>query len=113
MASAALHGVTLLANRVQLVCFDLGRVLVRICDNWKHAFRLIECTDHVQDLNPESKAKLHELVVANETGTLDHDGFCQQAAPLFDVSVPVVSRMFNGYTLDAFPGAWELLDELR
>ena len=46
---------------IQLVIFDLGRVLIRLCDGWQHAARLAGMT--------RLPCELHQLDEAGKCGT--------------------------------------------
>ena len=100
------------SNGVKLVVFDLGRVLVRICDNWQHACKVAGVPVPFRALDDAAKARMHELVCANEIGKLDQAAFCEGAARLLDAEPEHVSASSNAYLLGAFPGAVRLLEQL-
>ena len=98
---------------IRLICFDLGRVLVRICDTWAHA---CERTGVPAPRNPLPDDIYHQvrvLVHAHEVGELTDDEYCRRMAVHFGVEPQHVDRMMNGFLIDIYPGALELLDELR
>jgi putative hydrolase of the HAD superfamily len=97
----------------RLVCFDLGRVLVRICNNWQHAFEVARINPGVRQLDEQGKALLRELVFANEAGRICNDEFCRRAATLFNAPPEHVAAMSDVYLLGIYPGVPELLDELH
>lgn len=97
---------------IDLIVFDLGRVLIRICDNWRHACEVARVPSRVKELAPDEKAKLRELVVLAETGRMDLDEFARRAAPLLGASVSCVLAMSNAYLIGPFPGVDALLDDL-
>jgi putative hydrolase of the HAD superfamily len=97
----------------QLVVFDLGRVLVRICDGWQHAFEVAGVRLAANAIGEEARARLLEGVHRIEVGEGDVDTFCEAVAGQLGVPCEVVTRMWNGYTLGPFEGAGELVDELR
>jgi HAD superfamily hydrolase (TIGR01509 family) len=94
---------------IQLVCFDLGRVLIRICDGWKHACQRARIAVPDREVD---KAAIMDVVVRNETGRLDQDGFCREAAPIFGLSCEQVQALTNAYLIGPYPGVAELLTEL-
>lgn len=96
----------------QLVCFDLGRVLVRICDGWSDAFSRAGVKLE-RDLDPQTRARLLEGVYRIEVGDGEVAAFCSQAAQVLGISCDAVTRMWDGYTLGEFEGVGELLDELH
>ena len=97
---------------VRLVCFDLGRVLVRICDDWRHACEVAGVPAPRLPTDIQSLAKLHEAVCGAEVGELDLPAFAAAVAPLLDIPPERVFSLSNAYLLGPFPGAVELLDEL-
>src|SRR5690242_6834688 len=71
---------------LRLVCFDLGRVLVRICDDWPQACRLAGVEmPVVRPASPES-VRFHELIVALDVGRIRFDQFVADAAPLLHMT---------------------------
>jgi putative hydrolase of the HAD superfamily len=99
-------------DAVRLVVFDLGRVLVRICDDWQHACRLAGVRIQVASVLLHA-GKLKQLSHELELGKIDFQQFASEAAPLLGASPQQVRCAFEGYTLAAFPGAAELVDEVR
>jgi len=98
---------------VRLACFDLGRVLLRICDDWGHACELAGVPPPSADIHGACLVKLHEAVCGAEVGELDLPAFAAAVAPLLGIMPEHVVALSNAYTFGPFPGAVELLDELR
>lgn len=98
---------------VGLVCFDLGRVLLRICDDWRHACRLAGVAAPEGEPDLGAKLRLHELVCRVEVGAIDHHAFCNDSAAIMGVSPGDVSAMSDAYLIGPYPGTAELLQELR
>jgi putative hydrolase of the HAD superfamily len=97
-----------------LVVFDLGRVLVRICRDWRQACEVAGVdVSRFKEPDEAGRATLHDLVCASEVGQLDFDGFCTRAGDLFGVEPAAVACMSNNYLRGTYPGANELLEELR
>jgi len=94
------------------VVFDLGRVLIRICDNWRHACEVAGVAHPVDLLDAPAKAAMTELVVLSETGRISHRQFAEGAAPILGVPVESVLAMSDAYLLEPFPGVDELLADL-
>jgi HAD superfamily hydrolase (TIGR01509 family) len=97
----------------RLVVFDLGRVLVRICDGWQHAFELVGVGLSVEQMDAATRAHLHAGVCRIEVGDGDVAAFCHEAAGHLKISDDAVTRMWRGYTLGPFPGVAELIDDLH
>lgn len=113
----ALH--SQIANRKlqipHLVVFDLGRVLVRICDGWQHACEVAGVTGRAVtgELCPAAYAGVHAAMCAHEVGEIDLNAFARTAAPHLGISTGDFIVMHSAYTRGLYPGAVQLLDELR
>jgi glucose-1-phosphatase len=99
-------------SEVRLVVFDLGRVLVRICDNWQHACRVAGLPVVEGELSAEAQARLHALVCRGEVGALDMDGFAREVAPILGITPMQLGALSDAYLLGAYEGAIEVVDEL-
>jgi HAD superfamily hydrolase (TIGR01509 family) len=97
---------------IDLVVFDLGRVLIRICDGWKHACENAGVTIPA-DISPETRARLLQAVVQIEIGQMEVDAFCAEAAQCLGIPCDAVLRMWKRYTLGPYEGAAELIADLN
>lgn len=101
-----------MSHSIELVVFDLGRVLIRICDGWRHA-----CENAgvpvPSEITPDVRARLLDAVVRIETGHLSVEAFCNEAAACLAISCDDVMTMWKAYTLGPFPGAAELVADLN
>jgi len=100
-------------SSIRLICFDLGRVLVRICDGWRHACEIAGLAITVSQLDPAGEDRIHRLVCDHEVGRIDFDSFCRQIAPVLHIQPAQVAAMMDVYLLGMYPGAIELIDELH
>lgn len=98
---------------IHLVVFDLGRVLIRICDDWLHAAEVAGLDGYLPEADPISRAVLHELSTLCEIGAIDHDLFCQRVGRLFNVPACHIQKISDAYLCGPYPGAVELIDELH
>ena len=57
-----------MSSPIRLVCFDLGRVLIRICDGWREACGAAGVEAPVAELSREQWAGLLELINRIEVG---------------------------------------------
>lgn len=98
---------------VKLICFDLGRVLLRLCDGWQHA---LEQAGHggltLAELDAGARAVIGEAVCRLEVNDHDLASFAAACAPVLGVAPPVVEAITSAYILGPYPGALELLDAL-
>ena len=99
-------------SRIDLVVFDLGRVLVRICNGWQHACEVAGVRP-TREPDAAATAALHDLVCQVEVGQIEPEEFCRRAAPAMGLRPQDVTAIWNAYTRGTYPGASELLDELK
>jgi len=98
--------------RPPLIVFDLGRVLIRICDDWRHACEVAGVPAPRGEMTADQRRALHEAVCRSETGALDLEGFAEAASKIFGIDTDHVVALSNAFLLGPFDGAAELLDEL-
>jgi putative hydrolase of the HAD superfamily len=98
---------------IHLICFDLGRVLVRICDSWKHAGEMARIPAPIERLPDDKRKAVHASVAALEVGQIDHAEFCDRVTPIFGLDRSHIESAWNVYPLGVFEGAVELVDELN
>jgi len=91
----------------ELILLDLGRVLVRICDNIEHACRVAGI-----DPRPCDMAKFQTIGNQHERGEIDCRTFYQRIANHSEFSVDEVEALSNTWLLGAFDGVEELFDRL-
>lgn len=101
------------ASPIQLVIFDLGRVLIRICDSWQHAAEAAKYAGRLPEMTPQLQAALHELVILSETAKIDDAEFCQRVGQAFAIDAAHVNQLADAYLLGPFVGVSELIDDLK
>ncbi len=97
---------------IRLVVFDLGRVLVRICDDWKQACSCAGLELPDVPLDPGGLNRLRDIVHRAEVGELGTAGFSEAAAPVLGLSPAQVRAMSEAFIFGAYAGAADLLKEL-
>jgi putative hydrolase of the HAD superfamily len=95
-----------------LVCFDLGRVLVRICGSWGETCRAAGLPPF-PELRAAARAQMIEVELAFELGQVTPQRFYSSVADLSGMSPGAVERAFRSWLLGPYPGAVPLLDRLR
>ena len=105
-----------MANRsgIQLVCFDLGRVLIRICDGWRHACEVagIEVPAGLAELSAAQMVEIDEIVGRYDSGVIDTAAFAQEIAPYRGLRAQDVIRVQEVYLRGPYPGTTQLIDDL-
>jgi HAD superfamily hydrolase (TIGR01509 family) len=101
-----------MSSELKFVCFDLGGVLVRLATGWEDACRRAGVTlDHSDAAAWQSH---RELLARYETGEFDEAAYLTRVPEcLPGVTAESVCRAFDAYLLGPYPGAEELLVELR
>lgn len=101
------------SSPIRLVVFDLGRVLIRICDSWQHACEIADRKDALPEADPIQRAVLHELVQLSEIGAITQEMFCQRVGHLFGAKVDDIHAISEAYLCGPFEGADKLIDDLH
>jgi putative hydrolase of the HAD superfamily len=101
------------SSTVRLICFDLGRVLVRICDNWQHGGEVARLPMPLPRLADPVRHELTQAVVESETGRISLDEFCARSGRLFGIDPGHIRAVSDVYLLGCYDGVGELLDELN
>lgn len=96
---------------VKLVVFDLGRVLVRICDDWRQACTYAGFAPPAE-MDPAQALRVREFVLSQEMGKLAFATFADDAAPLMGLSPAQIRAFSEAYIRGPYPGSVELVDEL-
>jgi FMN phosphatase YigB (HAD superfamily) len=100
-------------NEIRLICFDLGRVLVRICENWQHAGEVARLPGPLPKLTDDLRNTLRSVVNESEIGKISLDEFCTRSSKLFGVDPNHIRAVSDIYLLGCYDGVAELLDELH
>lgn len=98
---------------IKLVCLDLGRVLIRICDSWQEACRLADVPFVEFKSDGAALKEFYELVHRYEVGGLACDAFFERASGLARLTVDQTRTAWNAWTCEGYAGAADLLDRLR
>jgi putative hydrolase of the HAD superfamily len=101
-----------MSKDIRLIVFDLGRVLVRICDSWDHACAVARLPVKLPPRDASLNAALRESTALMETGRIDTAEFCRRVARVFGVEPGDVRSILDCYLIGTYPGVTELLDEL-
>lgn len=99
-------------TNIQLVIFDLGGVLIRLCDGWEHACELAGVTPS-KTITDEDKQQLIRLVHVLEVGGYPEGEFYTLAAPLLGLDPAGVKAMSDAWLRGPFDGIVELIDAIH
>ena len=110
------------AGAIDMVVFDLGRVLLRIADDWNHCAALSGVplpralggdisTSHTRD-HADADHALEAAFGEFERGRISIEAFFAFAAPRLELSIEDARRLFDGWLIEPMPGLDALLDEL-
>lgn len=101
-----------MAQDIQLICFDLGGVLIRLCDGWDHACRRAGVTPS-KPITDEDIGRVIPLVYQEEVGALASGQFFEEAAPHLGLSPEDTRAMSDAWLCGAFPGIDPLIDAVN
>ncbi|MEL7090015.1 MAG: HAD family hydrolase, partial [Planctomycetota bacterium] len=106
-------------SEIHLVVFDLGRVLLRIVDDFDHACARAgrpalagfsgDLSIHARRNSDPDAA---ELFNGFETGTIEIDDYARRAAALTGVTPQDIIAILDACLIETYPGATDLLDRL-
>lgn len=99
-------------SEIRLVVFDLGRVLVRICDDWQQACSCAGLDVTFRPAEPADQLRLRALANQLEVGEISSTEFATQVARVMGLAPEQVSAASAAYIRGAYPGAAELVADL-
>lgn len=91
-------------RRIGLVVFDLGRVMLRLCDGWAHACRIAGVPMPAAVEDPQVRPRLQHLMYLHESGRLDCDGWARQTAELLGLEPAQVTAVSHAWLDEPYPG---------
>jgi len=97
---------------IRLICFDLGRVLVRICEGWQHAGEVAKLPVAIPKLSDDVRAQVREVVFESEIGQISLEEFCSRTSRILGVEPHHMRQVSDIYLLGCYNGVGELLSEL-
>ena len=104
-----------MSDDVRLVVFDLGRVLIRLCDDWRHACRVAGVTvpETCPDLSPDEQARLADAAARYDSGRIDLQTYAHEICGFRGLPPDDIVAMNRAYLRGPYPGAIDLLDSLH
>ncbi len=97
---------------IQLIIFDLGGVLIRLCEGWDHACRLAGVTP-TRPLADADMGQVIRLVHQEEVGALEHGKFFDLVGPLLGLTPMQTLAMSNAWLCGGYPGIDDLIDSIN
>jgi putative hydrolase of the HAD superfamily len=99
---------------IELVIFDLGRVLIQTCDDWRHACRYagIALPENALELNDAEHAAMEAVIARYDTGKITVQTFCHEIAPLRGLTPEQALKTHDVFLRGPYPGATKLLADL-
>ncbi len=105
---------------IRLVVFDLGRVLLRIAEDWEHVATRAGITlpaalaGDISSAGQRDQDPALEAAFADfETGRLDADAFFGTCSPLLGLSSQQAIDLFDAWLIEPMPGIVPLLDAIQ
>jgi putative hydrolase of the HAD superfamily len=100
-------------QRIELVVFDLGRVLVRICNDWVHACATAGVTIAPDKLDLSALLQLRDLVHQVEVNAVSFEEFAQRVGRTLGATPDQIRCASEAFLVSVYPGALELISELH
>jgi glucose-1-phosphatase len=97
---------------IQLVCLDLGGVLIRVCRNWREACEAAKLELRRPVFDPGMARRLAEINRKHESGQIDDAAFDRAAAALTGLPPDQVAAAAAGWLRPVYPGAFDLVGRL-
>lgn len=100
---------------IQLVIFDLGRVLIRIHDDWVSAARAVGVTwteAHAKCML-ESRERLANINHAHERGEVSDDHFVAEVAASLSMPEAAVRHGMTEWIIEPYAGIHELIADVK
>lgn len=98
-------------NGIQLVCFDLGRVLIRICDSWAKACEAAGVLMPAA-IEPATYERILEVGRHHGTGAIDTRQFVEETARITGLTPEQVAAVSAAWLRGPYPGVFELIERL-
>jgi HAD superfamily hydrolase (TIGR01509 family) len=98
---------------IQLVVFDLGRVLVRICDDWMQACASAGVKLNLATLDASKLSAMRSAVHKVETNELSFDAFAAEVGKLLGATQDQIRNASAAFSLGLYEGVEPLLEELH
>ncbi len=100
-----------MTHRATLVCFDLGRVLVRLADSRSHAAQ--RAGIRMPELSEYSIAQWERLRDEHEMGRLTFDQFSTQVSAVSGVTPADHIALYESWLCGGFDGVADLIDRVN
>ena len=100
-------------SNIRLVVFDIGRVLLRICDGWSDAAHRAGIEMQMPALDERQSAILHNALEQIDIGRLDLDSFIAVAGPLLGLTPSQLRATSDAYLISPYAGGVELIEDLH
>jgi len=97
---------------IELVCFDLGGVLLRIADSWDDAIQRVGLLDAIPNNRFHHQASFHDTHHRFERGEIDSTDYTRRVAALAGLSPSHVLAILDAWLVEPYPGIDPLLDQL-
>lgn len=98
---------------IELVVFDLGRVLVRICDDWMQACEAAGVKLELAQIDTAKLTAMRAAVHKVETNELTFDQFTEEVATLLGATRSQIRNASAAFALGLYEGVEPLLEQLH
>jgi len=97
---------------IELICFDLGDVLIEICQGWAEACERagLVVDQEAFRLDVSQQQITQQAVHGHETGVISHDGFCEKLAKVLGYTPEQIDAAAMAYLKGPYPGVEQLVE---
>jgi putative hydrolase of the HAD superfamily len=102
-------------SEIQLVCFDLGGVLLRICRSWAEGCAAAGVEVRDEAIRDASRDERHDLVVLHQTGKIDGPTYFRRVSEAVGglYTPEEVRRVHHAWVLEEYPGVGAVIDRIH
>ena len=103
----------MVSRTIELVCFDLGGVLVECVDGWTEACARAGISSSALLEDPTRRDEMIEASCRFETGEFATEQFVDALGRCINYDRDQVRAVLEAWLIDLYPGVAELLEQLR
>ena len=101
------------SHGIQLICFDLGGVMVRLASSWQDILQRAEIDASLFDEDLYRNAEFFEVYINYETGRASEDQFFARVAEITGLRLEAAAALYHAVLVEPYPGIDGLLDRLQ
>jgi glucose-1-phosphatase len=103
-----------MSDAIELVCFDWGGVILRICRSWDEGCRAAGLPLRGETNSPEAKARRKAVHAEYQLGAIDDETFLARISATLDglYTAAEIARVHDAWLLHEYPGVRQVIERL-